>query len=62
MFFFFFVIIFFVFYIVNVSNDLQLRYIDKIFVNKNRNYEILYGRDYVIYININSLDEVVWVK
>ncbi|EFB2900386.1 PrgH/EprH family type III secretion apparatus protein, partial [Escherichia coli] len=27
-----------------------------------RNYEILYGRDHVIYINTNILDEAVWVK
>lgn len=57
-----FVIIFIAFYIVNASNDPQLRHIDKILVNKNRNYEILYGRDHVIYINTNSLDEAVWVK
>lgn len=50
------------FYIVNASNDPQLRHIDKILVNKNRNYEILYGRDHVIYINTNILDEAVWVK
>lgn len=62
MLFFLFVIIFIVFYIVNASNDPQLRHIDKILVNKNRNYEILYGRDHVIYINTNSLDEAVWVK
>ncbi|MCW6935233.1 PrgH/EprH family type III secretion apparatus protein [Escherichia coli] len=60
--FFLFAIIFIVFYIVNASNDPQLRHIDKILVNKNRNYEILYGRDHVIYINTNSLDEAVWVK
>lgn len=60
--FFLFAIIFIAFYIVNASNDPQLRYIDKILVNKNRNYEILYGRDHVIYINTNSLDEAVWVK
>ena len=60
--FFLFAIIFIAFYIVNASNDLQLRHIDKILVNKNRNYEILYGRDHVIYINTNSLDEAVWVK
>lgn len=62
MLFFLFVIIFIAFYIVNASNDPQLRHIDKILVNKNRNYEILYGRDHVIYINTNSLDEAVWVK
>lgn len=62
MLFFFFAIIFFAFYIVNASNDPQLRHIDKILVNINRNYEILYGRDHVIYINTNSLDEAVWVK
>eukprot|EP01133_Synstelium_polycarpum_P016702 gene16702-19857_t len=44
------------------NNDPQLRHIDKILVNKNRNYEILYGRDHVIYINTNILDEAVWVK
>ncbi|EFE0729630.1 PrgH/EprH family type III secretion apparatus protein [Escherichia coli] len=60
--FFLFAIIFIGFYIVNASNDPQLRHIDKILVNKNRNYEILYGRDHVIYINTNSLDEAVWVK
>ncbi|MCJ8596637.1 PrgH/EprH family type III secretion apparatus protein [Escherichia coli] len=60
--FFLFAIIFITFYIVNASNDPQLRHIDKILVNKNRNYEILYGRDHVIYINTNSLDEAVWVK
>ncbi|HID6024690.1 TPA: PrgH/EprH family type III secretion apparatus protein, partial [Escherichia coli] len=60
--FFLFAIIFIAFYIVNASNDPQLRHIDKILVNKNRNYEILYGRDHVIYINTNSLDEAVWVK
>ncbi|EFB7635445.1 TPA: PrgH/EprH family type III secretion apparatus protein [Escherichia coli] len=60
--FFLFAIIFIAFYIVNASNDPQLRRIDKILVNKNRNYEILYGRDHVIYINTNSLDEAVWVK
>ena len=59
--FFLFAIIFIAFYIVNASNDPQLRHIDKILVNKNRNYEILYGRDHVIYINTNSLDEAVWV-
>ncbi|EPA9971877.1 PrgH/EprH family type III secretion apparatus protein [Escherichia coli] len=57
-----FAIIFIAFYIVNANNDPQLRHIDKILVNKNRNYEILYGRDHVIYINTNSLDEAVWVK
>ena len=62
MLFFLFAIIFISFYIVNASNDPQLRHIDKILVNKNRNYEILYGRDHVIYINTNSLDEAVWVK
>ncbi|EMQ3523870.1 PrgH/EprH family type III secretion apparatus protein, partial [Escherichia coli O166:H45] len=62
MLFFLFAIIFIAFYIVNASNDPQLRHIDKILVNKNRNYEILYGRDHVIYINTNSLDEAVWVK
>ena len=62
MLFFLFAIIFIAFYIVNASNDPQLRYIDKILVNKNRNYEILYGRDHVIYINTNILDEAVWVK
>lgn len=62
MLFFLFAIIFIAFYIVNASNDPQLRHIDKILVNKNRNYEILYGRDHVIYININILDEAVWVK
>ncbi|EGB2143022.1 PrgH/EprH family type III secretion apparatus protein [Escherichia coli] len=60
--FFLFAIIFIAFYIVHASNDPQLRHIDKILVNKNRNYEILYGRDHVIYINTNSLDEAVWVK
>lgn len=60
--FFLFAIIFIAFYIVSASNDPQLRHIDKILVNKNRNYEILYGRDHVIYINTNSLDEAVWVK
>ncbi|EGK9460660.1 PrgH/EprH family type III secretion apparatus protein [Escherichia coli] len=60
--FFLFAIIFIAFYIVNASNHPQLRHIDKILVNKNRNYEILYGRDHVIYINTNSLDEAVWVK
>lgn len=60
--FFLFAIIFIAFYIVNASNVPQLRHIDKILVNKNRNYEILYGRDHVIYINTNSLDEAVWVK
>ncbi|MEL9503120.1 PrgH/EprH family type III secretion apparatus protein [Escherichia coli] len=60
--FFLFAIIFIAFYIVNASNDPQLRHSDKILVNKNRNYEILYGRDHVIYINTNSLDEAVWVK
>ncbi|MBV2271705.1 PrgH/EprH family type III secretion apparatus protein [Escherichia coli] len=60
--FFLFAIIFIAFYIVKASNDPQLRHIDKILVNKNRNYEILYGRDHVIYINTNSLDEAVWVK
>ncbi|EFE3926238.1 PrgH/EprH family type III secretion apparatus protein [Escherichia coli] len=60
--FFLFAIIFIAFYIVNASNDPQLSHIDKILVNKNRNYEILYGRDHVIYINTNSLDEAVWVK
>lgn len=60
--FFLFAIIFIAFYIVNAGNDPQLRHIDKILVNKNRNYEILYGRDHVIYINTNSLDEAVWVK
>lgn len=60
--FFLFAIIFIAFYIVNANNDPQLRHIDKILVNKNRNYEILYGRDHVIYINTNSLDEAVWVK
>nr|EFJ7832845.1 PrgH/EprH family type III secretion apparatus protein [Escherichia coli] len=54
--------IFIAFYIVNASNDPQLRHIDKIHVNKNRNYEVLYGRDHVIYINTNILDEAVWVK
>ena len=62
MLFFLFAIIFIAFYIVNASNDPQLRHIDKILVNKNRNYEILYGRDHVIYINTNILDEAVWVK
>lgn len=59
---FFFCYHFHCFYIVNASNDPQLRHIDKILVNKNRNYEILYGRDHVIYINTNILDEAVWVK
>ena len=62
MLFFLFAIIFIAFYIVNASNDPQLRHIDKILVNKNRNYEVLYGRDHVIYINTNILDEAVWVK
>ncbi len=60
--FFRFAIIFIPFYIVYASKDKQLRHIDKIILKKNRNYEILYGRDHVIYINTNSLDEAVWVK